>query len=483
MLAGFFPVSAQQGTAEFPRLEADPRGYEYAAEFREKGNDWQIMADTSLWASGWTGAGGDFSVPAAIRAAAEELRSSPTLPRDARARGEFILGFMHKRFLKTYSERQTRLDILVETGRYNCVSSAVLYVILAEAAGLDTRGVITKDHAFVAVDTGDELIDVETTNEYGFDPGTRREFQDRFGRTTGFAYVPPRNYRERGDLTVLELISLIFTNRIAGLESQRQYAEAVGLALDRAALLSGSGSPAEPPFFTDPRKDVLDRVFNYGASLIQSGKEREALEWAAAARYRFTDESRWEDFTFTALNNILVKIIRAGDTAGARSLLEANAGQVNSANYRTLEGMVLDAELTAMASDAGRDGNSGPVLAAIDAAEVRSAIPAARASELRTFVILKDGERIAAAEGWAGAAAYLETMIGQYGSNPRLSNALRIFRDNRAADLHNAFAELYNRRDYEAARDAARRALEEFPGHRQLTQDLNMAEQALRNQR
>ncbi|MDR1025636.1 MAG: hypothetical protein LBL56_07900, partial [Treponema sp.] len=62
--------------------------------------------------------------------------------------------------------------------------------------------------------------------------------------------------------------------------------------------------------------------------------------------------------------------------------------------------------------------------------------------------------------------------------NPRLENSLRVFRTNRVTELHNAFAELYNRGRYDEARSFIRRALEEFPGNRQLTTDQRMAEQA-----
>ncbi|MDR2109692.1 MAG: hypothetical protein LBP32_00130 [Spirochaetaceae bacterium] len=77
----------------------------------------------------------------------------------------------------------------------------------------------------------------------------------------------------------------------------------------------------------------------------------------------------------------------------------------------------------------------------------------------------------------------MEGIIGHYGENSRLTNALRVFRSNRLAEFHNTFAGLYNRGDYEEARRVIQEALEEFPGNRQLTTDLNMAERALRRAR
>jgi hypothetical protein len=251
---------------------------------------------------------------------------------------------MHRRFLKSYSEHQTRLDQLLSSGRYNCVSSAVLYMLLASSVGLEVTGVMTRDHAFVTVNAGTELIDVETTNPYGFDPGNRREFHDGFGRTTGFAYVPARNYRDRTSINQLELVSLILHNRIVEAESRNRYAEAVALALDRAALLSAQRGVPDAPFFEAPEKDLMDRLYNFGAALIRGGKEEEALRWAACAGARYPG-TRWQEMTFAALNNLLGKHIRAQRITEAREALSLHAPSLNPGNLAKLDALVLDAEL------------------------------------------------------------------------------------------------------------------------------------------
>jgi hypothetical protein len=67
-----------------------------------------------------------------------------------------------------------------------------------------------------------------------------------------------------------------------------------------------------------------------------------------------------------------------------------------------------------------------------------------------------------------------------YGPDPRFNEHLRVFRTNRVADLHNAFAEAYNKKDIENARTIITEALEEFPGNRQLLSDKQLADRALR---
>ncbi|HTP57827.1 MAG TPA: hypothetical protein VMM82_02850, partial [Spirochaetia bacterium] len=78
--------------------------------------------------------------------------------------GERALVFLHRNLFTGYSFLQTRVDVALDTGVYNCVSSAVLYLIVARSVGLSVSGVRTSDHAFCSVLVNGQQIDVETTN-------------------------------------------------------------------------------------------------------------------------------------------------------------------------------------------------------------------------------------------------------------------------------------------------------------------------------
>ncbi|MDR2246124.1 MAG: hypothetical protein LBE17_05540 [Treponema sp.] len=475
-------------TGNFPRLEADPKAGELNLLERGGVYFWQDLLDIALWASGESGSPAEKRVKEIVVNAVSELKRA-ALPGSLRERGEYVLTFMYDRFLKTYTTHQTRVDEIFNSGRYNCVSSAVLYTILALSVDLDVRGVMTRDHAFVTVIMGNESIDVETTNRYGFDPGSRREFHDAFGTVTGFAYVPARNYRDRVSISQLELVSLILSNRIADLESRGRYPEAVPLAVDRAALLARRSNPVNSSFFADPNRDLLDRIFNYGASLIAGGKETDALAWCNTAwrHYGSTDstasDSRWQEFTYAALNNYLVKLLKDQRISEARTRLTQYTARVSREQYRRLDTLLVDAELLNRIAGIRGSEDAEAVLRTIAAAENQSTLSASRAMEMRNFILIKEGERIAAEQGPPAAIAYTEAAIARYGKNPRLEEAVRIHRANRLTDLHNSFASLFNRREYESARDLILAALTEFPGNRQLAADLNLAERALRRQR
>jgi hypothetical protein len=308
--------NAREPDITFPRLETTGRG----TTFSHSGDyTWLELRDIAIWASstsdivaetlGQTRTDYGALVDDAVDALRVFLGDTPDS--DERAKAEGVLTFIHENYLQRYNALQTRVDTLFDTGRFNCVSSAVLYVILAKAMNLDVAGVATKDHAFATVTINGEVIDVETTNAYGFDPGNRKDFHDGFGQVTGFAYVSPKNYRDRAAIGTVELVSLILTNRTTELEKARRYSEAVPLAVDRSTLLTFRDPIPNSALFADPKTYLLDRLFNYGASLLNAGHNAACLRWADTAGPKFPDPKRWTDFTDMAVNNMVGKELQS----------------------------------------------------------------------------------------------------------------------------------------------------------------------------
>jgi hypothetical protein len=473
----------------FPSLDASSRAYGFAQRMAGNAINWRDLAEAALWASSVNGGTGAEEKAAAylerINLAAAELAAAG-LPQDQKERGEYVLTFLHKRFLKSYSELQTRVDEIFVSGKYNCVSSAVLYTVLGLSAGLDVGGVQTKDHAFATVNTGTELIDVETTNPYGFDPGNRKEFQDAFGKTTGYAYVPVKNYRDRAAINGAELVSLILHNRIAVLERGNRYAEAVPLAINRAVFLTGNTQPGDRgELFEDPKKDMMDSLVNLGAYLLKSGKDDDVIAWVEYAGSRFPDPQRWTELLNSAANNKLVKLIRAKKTADARAALTALKPKLAGEDYKKLDTMILEVEAGDIVNAIKNPGEADTALAFL--ARVWEQLPSegpsgGRREEMRTVAILAEASRLGKARDWAGGMRWLSGAIEQYGANAKLETTLRDMRKNRVSELHNEFATLYNKRDYAGAKTFVQKSLEEFPNEKQLLDDLDLAEKALARQ-
>ena len=465
-----------QNRTDFPRLTPDPKALDY---FRQ-GNynySWEELAEISLWASGDTGV----SNMQRISNAVTTLINSGNLPANGRERAEYILTYMHANFLRAYSLYQTRVDTIFTNGRFNCVSSAVLYMIFCKAAGINSSGVMTRDHAFITVHIDGEDIDVETTNRFGFDPGNRREFHDELGRVTGFSYVPAQNYRDRQTISQIELISLIFNNRVADFERANRYAEAVPLSIDRFALLSGNslgddGVSSAGAIFSNPRTDLIDRLLNYGASILRAGREEDALHWAASASERYPEPGRWAEFTLAAVNNRIARLIRERRLQDARTFLENNRNLILAENYSQFDIALLDSELYAWANQTDSAAEAELVLAAIEQALFAGKIEQRRASELITFTVLKIAAILCAPpqRDWRAAVVYMEAAISRFGENRDFLQAIQTYRNNIATDYHNRFAAEWNRRNYEEAERILNEGLAEFPTNRQLLSNLEI---------
>jgi hypothetical protein len=86
---------------------------------------------------------------------------------------------MHTRYLGTelasttmpelYRENQSRLSEVFVSGEFNCISSAVLYVVAARKLDFDVDGVVLPSHAFVQLRMDGRVIEIETTSFNGFD--------------------------------------------------------------------------------------------------------------------------------------------------------------------------------------------------------------------------------------------------------------------------------------------------------------------------
>jgi tetratricopeptide (TPR) repeat protein len=83
---------------------------------------------------------------------------------------EFFEGGNKKEDLEGYDWDQSQLTVLLETGKYNCASSSLLYVILARHFGFRVLGVSLPSHVFVQLESpAGKIIEVETTSKTGYD--------------------------------------------------------------------------------------------------------------------------------------------------------------------------------------------------------------------------------------------------------------------------------------------------------------------------
>lgn len=182
-------------------------------------------------------------------------------------RGRAVLKLLYRDYLTTYSFNQTRIDEALQTGVYNCVSSALLYLVAAKAAGLEVRGQKTSEHAFctVYIPNGSggksnqyKKIDVETTNPYGFNPGSKETIENE-DKIQGYYTVPKKYYSNRQEVSDAVFAGLIAGNICAAYIEQNDYEKAIPLGAARYEFVKTEQSkPA-----TQVRRDFDILASNY----------------------------------------------------------------------------------------------------------------------------------------------------------------------------------------------------------------------------
>jgi len=387
------------------------------------------LVDAAFIASGV--ADGDLpSWRAALESALAPLRAEALAKPDAAGRAETMLELLHERGpFRAYSATATTLVDVLDKGLFNCVSSAVVYLVAARELGIPCEGVRTADHAFDSVDVG-RPVDVETTTPYGFDPGTKRQFTDAFGKVTGYSYVPPGDYTRRETIDARRLVSLILSNRTSLLESEGRWQEALALAVSYEALEPGA----------EGRNFVIGRVNNVAADLMRRGEWQSARDIAAQAKARWGEDPRISAISSSAADGALVAAIGA---AGGQPRM-----------------------------------GFAPALALVDEALSAGDIGLARADEFYVYLYGNEADRIGRDGDWLGAASLAEAGAAKAGGDATLLRAAENFRHNFVATVHNRFAALYNAGRYTEAASVAAEGLAKLPGDATLSADLEAARAA-----
>ena len=185
------------------------------------------------------------------------------------ARAEGLLKWLHDNAMSVgYEEKQTDLTTVLETGRFNCVSSATLYNIVGRRLGLDLRAIEVPDHAFSILYVGSKHADVETTNALGFNPTRDPRILERFKDQTGFRYIPDRHADKRREVSDTGLFALTCYNHGVFHTQEKDYPEALA-DFFRALSLD--------PELTSAIQNVLGVFANWSRELAEDGQFEQAV--------------------------------------------------------------------------------------------------------------------------------------------------------------------------------------------------------------
>lgn len=131
--------------------------------------------------------------------------------KDPKQKADHLLRWIHKNIFKDYKASSTDAKPIIDKGLFNCVSSCLLYGIMAQKMGYKVTGVLVDKHAFCRFyGKGDsEGIDVETTNEFGFNPGRDIKLRKEV------ISVPRNEYKNRKEIPLLNMVGVIYSNHLA----------------------------------------------------------------------------------------------------------------------------------------------------------------------------------------------------------------------------------------------------------------------------
>ncbi|GHV85212.1 hypothetical protein AGMMS50230_08200 [Spirochaetia bacterium] len=348
-------------------IKVESRASEFAEKIQHNDMSWLSLVDFCLWSSSL---GCPEAEPAKhvyyrnliIKSIIEIKEVSSGM--DNEALGAYILTYIYERFLREYDENQSRLDVALTKGTYNCISSAILYMLLAGAVGLDVQGGHTISHGYIILKTEAGIIDVETTNKKGFYPTHISQES---------LYKPFKEYKAWEIISPLAMTFNIFCNRIGELEKKNKFEDALYLIANWAAAAAGQKSL----YYSDPGELFLNRLLILSDALVDSGKEAEALELLEYTAFLYRDNEQWRHSVGFIIDNDLVRRINAHN------------------------------ETRETADD---------MLAILDKAFASSFLDSKRVEALKKTIIRNVFITILEEEGSAAAAAYISSMFRRYGN-------------------------------------------------------------------
>ena len=223
-------------------------------------------------------------------------------------KGRAVLKLLYNNLLTTYDFNQTRTNVALETGVYNCVSSALLYMAVAKAAGLEVRGQKTSEHAFCTVYISGakagqvQKIDVETTNPYGFNPGSKETIENE-DKIQGYYIVPKKYYANRQEVSDKVFTGLIAGNLCAAYIERENYHKAIPLGAARYELVQQEQSKP----VTQVRRDFDILASNYVNVEVESGQVFSTyIDWFVSFIDRWGMTEYLQKNMDNSFNNLLV---------------------------------------------------------------------------------------------------------------------------------------------------------------------------------
>lgn len=371
---------------------------------------------------------------------------------------ETSLKFLYEARLTMYSENQTRTDIALTRGSYNCVSSAVLFMYLMKKQHIPVIAVETPLHAFCTVLADNRQVDVETTNPWGFDPGKQKDVST--AERKKFVTVPAKKYADRRNVPDRRILALIYNNRISQLQAQGRDDETVGLALDAMILQKGADQKEYAPYVT-----FTQCVYNAAANEINNDNEEQGLALTAQAAELYGDTPLYHQFAASAVGTLINKKTNVSDYTGANEILRLYQNRLDKKDYDEMYESTLYNSLVDSADSKPFD----DALAGIKAQ--KSVLTRQHYVQLVSYVYSGEADRLAKDDKWLEAAALCTNGLEEIPGTSSLTQQKQVYENNYAVSIHNKAAMMFNNGDKDGARAAISEGLSHLPNSTLLMND------------
>ncbi|MCR5046793.1 MAG: hypothetical protein K6A42_09465 [Treponema sp.] len=334
-----------------------------------------------------------------------------------------ILFFIYEKLLSKYNFYQTRIDVALQDGVYNCVSSLIIFMHFCKKAGILVCAEECPRHAFCAIFFDGKKIDVETTNPYGVNPGKRRG-EDLGNGKSRYITVPAKDYAGRRQVDDRRVIAMVYNNRIVQLQKQKKNGQTIGLALDAYEVQGRS----------DYARESLELcVLNAASDLSSQKNDQEAIELLQAAQEKFGESQRLQKRIQDCRHNLVLYKIQGFSFLEGQAALESQKEGLRPQDYQ----------------------------------------------ELKEYLYLFNGQKASKKNDWEGALQTIQEGLEELPQSKKLLSHKNILLQNLAIDCHNAAADLFNAGKKEEALEKIQEGLKKFPGNKILLSDLKKIQAAM----
>ncbi|CAN5465681.1 hypothetical protein BH10PLA2_BH10PLA2_03260 [soil metagenome] len=176
--------------------------------------DSKVLLDAMLFASGVEDVAARNTMHKRFDEITAQAKEATKNAKTTRERGEILVSFLHKEVMANgYCLEQSLVHTVLETGKYNCVSSTAMVYLVGARLGMEFRLISipgtswTAGHATLDLRDDDKWIQIEATSPNGFD------WEQKISRPGVIVFGPKQDRKEGHEVDPLGLAALVYSNR------------------------------------------------------------------------------------------------------------------------------------------------------------------------------------------------------------------------------------------------------------------------------